>query len=89
VRWSPNEKLMYLNFFFGAGLTRAGQTVVVPTQRGQLFPALPPDGITLEEALKLPGARRLEVFPLPASVPEVFAYAKTVVQRNLYRIPLR
>lgn len=89
VRWSADEKLMYLDFFFGTALTRAGQDVVVPTLSGQLFPHRPQDGVTLDTALKLPGARRSDVFPQPSTVPGVFAYATLTVQRNIYRIPLQ
>ena len=87
VRWTPDGKTMYFNFFFGAG--RAGETVAVLTVPGQLFPPLPPQGLSLQEALKLPGAKHFDRFVSPSPIPGVFAYQKAVVQRNIYRIPLK
>jgi eukaryotic-like serine/threonine-protein kinase len=87
ARWSPDGKAMYFNFTFGAG--RAGQVVAVPTFPGRPFPALPPRGLTLDEALKIPGAKRMDRFMRPSPVPGIFAYVQTVAQRNIYRIPLK
>jgi Tol biopolymer transport system component/tRNA A-37 threonylcarbamoyl transferase component Bud32 len=87
VRWSPDGKMMYFSFAFGAG--RAGQVVAVPTLAGRMFPALPPEGLTLDEAVKFPGAKRFDRLVRFSPVPGVFAYQKQIVQRNIYRIPLR
>ncbi len=86
VTWSTDEKIIYFNFYFGPGHAR--QNVAVPTIAGSPFPQLPAHGLTFDEAIKLPGANRLEHSIVPAPVPGVFAYQKTIVQRNIFRIPL-
>jgi hypothetical protein len=87
VRWSPAGNMMYFNFAFGAG--RACKAVAVPILPGRLFSALPPDGLTLQELVNLPGAKRLDSFVRPSPLAGVLAYQKQMVQRNIYRIPLR
>ena len=56
-----------------------------------LRPHLPPLGIqNLSEALSFPGARVVERYDIsPGSDPSVYAYVKSTVHRNLYRIPLQ
>ncbi len=74
VRWSPDGKMMYFNFFFGAD--RNGQVVAVPTFPGRLFPILPPTGLTLNEAAKLPDAKRFDRFVRPSPVAGVIRVSK-------------
>jgi len=58
---------------------------------GQTLPELPPSGILgLDDAKALPGARLIDGWGvLPGPDPSVFAYVKTTVHGNLFRIPLR
>jgi Tol biopolymer transport system component len=87
IAWTGDEKTAYFDFFWGS--ERGGQAVAVPTVPGKPFPPLPAGGLTLESAMKLPGARRLDRFMRPSPLPGVFAYQKEIVQRNIYRIPLQ
>jgi hypothetical protein len=89
VRWSADGKFFYLGVQ-GRSLTSDGKTVAIPVPPGETLPQLPPAGILgLEEATALPGARVLDRWDIaPGPDPSVFAYTKTAVHRNLYRIPL-
>lgn len=87
VLWSPTGNLMYFNFTFGTDAAVEG--VALPTVSGSSFPALPPNGLTVQEAVKLPGAKRFDRWVQPSSAAGLFAYEKKIVQRNIYRIPLR
>jgi eukaryotic-like serine/threonine-protein kinase len=90
VQWSPDGKTML--FYFFTGTAKANQQIdeiAVPTLPGTMFPALPPDGVTFDTALKLRGAKPLETSITPSPQPGVYAYQKLVAQRNIYRIPVR
>ncbi len=87
VRWSPDSKTMYFNFPFGMG--RNTETIAIPNVLAPGAPALPPNGLSLEQAVKFPGAKRLDRIITPSAVSGVFAYEKFIVQRNIYRIPLQ
>jgi len=89
VDWAPDGRFLYL------GIQRAsraghGKTVALPIAPGESLPHLPPLGIqSLSEALSFPGARVVERYGIsPSSDPSVYAYVKSTVHRNLYRIPL-
>jgi hypothetical protein len=58
---------------------------------GETFPDLPASGIRGQaDAGAFPGARLIDGWGIsPAPDPSVFAYVKTTVHRNLFRIPLR
>ena len=55
-----------------------------------MFPTIPPGGFHSESELaKLPGVRIIEAFDgAPGPTPEVYAFSRATVQRNLYRIPI-
>jgi hypothetical protein len=55
-----------------------------------MFPDLPDSGIRgLDDAADFPGARIIEAIGIsPGPDPSVFAYVKTTVPRNLFRIAL-
>jgi hypothetical protein len=55
-----------------------------------MFPSLPDSGVRgLEDAAGLRGARIIEAYDIsPGADPSVFAYVKTTVHRNLFRIAL-
>jgi DNA-binding winged helix-turn-helix (wHTH) protein/Tol biopolymer transport system component len=89
VRWSADGKFLYVGVQ-GSSLTSAGKTVAIPVPTGKTLPELPPSGILgLEDAKALPGARVLDQWNIaPGPDPSLFAYTKTIVHRNLYRIPV-
>ena len=62
----------------------------IPLSGGRAFPKIPAGGFQSEaEIAKLPGARRIDAIDVALGPrPEVYAFARETVQRNLYRIPL-
>jgi hypothetical protein len=68
----------------------AGQTYIVPVAPGEALPPIPAGGFHSEEEIaRLPGARRIDaegVVPGPSA--SVYAFYRSTVQRNLYRIPI-
>jgi DNA-binding winged helix-turn-helix (wHTH) protein/Tol biopolymer transport system component len=90
VNWSPDGKFLYVGVE-RKSRTSQGKTLVIPVPPGQMFPELPETGIRgLADGSALRGARVLEGWNIaPGPSPSVFAYVKTTVHRNLFRIPLR
>jgi hypothetical protein len=82
IKWSRDGTLLFM--------TVSEQTYAVPVPRGRPLPKTPPTGFTSEaEIAALPGARRLDAADLaPGPTPDVYAFSRETVQRNLYRIPL-
>ena len=68
-----------------------GKTLAIPVPAGDTVPKLPSSGIRgIEDAKAIPGTRLLDGwFVSPGPDPFTFAYVKTTMHRNLYRIPLR
>jgi Tol biopolymer transport system component len=89
--WSPDGKLLFISAPTAATATRVtGRTYVVPLKPGQMFPAAPEGGFQAAADLeKLPGVRVIDAFDAaPGPAPEVYAFSRATVQRNLYRIPI-
>jgi hypothetical protein len=67
-----------------------GSTYFVPLAAGEIFPPFPPEGLHSErDVAKLPGARKLEAGAVPGPSPDVYAFHRQTIQRNLHRIPIR
>ena len=90
IRWAADGKFLYLNLQ-ASSQTSAGKTLVIPLPHGEVFPTLPPAGIRgLEDAPAFPGFHVIEASTIaPGPDPSIYAYVKTTVHRNLFRIPLR
>jgi Tol biopolymer transport system component len=90
VRWSPDGRLLYLVMRESGMSASVGQTYVVPLPPGRALPEIPPEGIqSAAEIAKLPGVRVMDVYDVaPGPTPEVYAFSRETVQRNLYRIPV-
>jgi hypothetical protein len=71
--------------------TSAGKTFAIPVPPGETFPDLPASGIRGQaDARTFPGSRVIEAWHIaPGPDPSIYAYVKTTVHRNLFRIPLR
>jgi Tol biopolymer transport system component len=82
VKWSPNGRLLFLR-------VESGSTYVVPLPPGRMLPVMPPGGFkSAAEIASLPGVRIIgSVSVAPGPSPEVYAFTRETVQRNLYRIP--
>ena len=91
LRWDPNRKFVYLSVYtaqLSAGA--AGRTYVLPVLPGKVFPHLPTDGFHSEkEIAAFPGVRVIEAADVwPGSSPDVYAFSRQDVYRNLYKIQL-
>jgi class 3 adenylate cyclase/Tol biopolymer transport system component len=65
-------------------------TYIVPLKPGQVLPPIPAGGFHSEDEIaRLPGARRIPAWPVALSPsPEIYAFYRGTIQRNLYRIPV-
>ncbi len=89
VRWAPDGKFLYL-WFHAWGGAQVQRTFALPVPAGRTLPLLPAAGLKSEaDATKWPGIRVIEQGRIaPGPNPSVYAFTKTTVHRNLYRIPL-
>ncbi len=89
VSWPPDGKFFYIGVERNSRTSR-GKTVAIPVPPGKSLPDLPPSGIRgLDDAAAFPGARVIDGYEIsPGPDPSIFAYVKTTVHRNLFRIPL-
>jgi Tol biopolymer transport system component len=83
IRWSRDGRLLFM--------TVSERTYVVPVPSGQPLPKTPATGFASgAEIAAVPGARVIDATdPAPGPTPDVYAFSRETVQRNLYRIPLR
>jgi hypothetical protein len=90
ARWGLNGRYFYLSFLRG-GDAGVGRTFVAPLTVGQILPDLPPSGLcSPEEAGRMPGWLTIE-HPesiVPGPTPSIYAFTRSLVHRNLYRIPV-
>jgi Tol biopolymer transport system component len=87
--WSPDGRF-FLILFEHPGVGASGRILALPMPPGKSLPDLPPAGIgAAYRGLAISGAR---LFERGAAAPgpdlTVYAYAKTNMYRNLFRIPL-
>jgi serine/threonine protein kinase len=82
IKWSPDGALLFM--------TVSRKTYVLPVPRGQPLPKTPPTGFaSTADVAALPGARVIDAAdPAPGTTPDMYAFSRETVQRNLYRIPL-
>jgi eukaryotic-like serine/threonine-protein kinase len=90
MAWSPDVGLLFISVPIAASASHVvGRTYVIPLSRGQMFPTIPQGGFSESELPKIPGVRIIDAFDgAPGPTPEVYAFSRTTVQRNLYRIPI-
>jgi hypothetical protein len=83
VLWDADGRFMYVS------VARSRKAKAIPLRNGEMIPPLPPTG-RAEDPTIFPEARLIdEFFISPGRDPSVYAYVKTAVHRNLFRIPLR
>jgi eukaryotic-like serine/threonine-protein kinase len=88
--WTPDGSYLVLDWW-GAGAMSAGRkTFAISLRAGRMLPPLPPNGIKSRSDLdSIPGLR---VIDQPGAVPgpdlATYAFTRTSVHRNLYRIAL-
>lgn len=91
VKWSPDGKLLFLPQGNSAYSGKTGNTYVIPAAPGRAWPEIPPGGFESEAQIaRLPGVRVINSPDVaPGPTPDVYAFSRETVQRNLYRIPVR
>jgi len=87
VDWAPDGKFFYVGLAPNSHTTRS-TTLAIPVPAGETLPKLPSSGFRgPEDAKSLSGTRDLDGWFLsPGPDPSIFAYVKTTMHRNLYRI---
>jgi hypothetical protein len=90
VSWALDGKALYF-FVRKSSLTDPGQTRVVPLRPGEMLPAMPPSGVrALDEPGLFPGSYLIDAYGVsPGPDASVYAYVKTTMTRNVFRIDLR
>jgi hypothetical protein len=91
LKWQPNGRFVYVSVYtaqMSAGA--AGRTYVLPVPPGKVFPYIPSGGFHSEaEIAALPGVRVIDAADVsPGPLPDVYAFSRQDVYRNLHRIPL-
>jgi len=89
ARWTLDGRFLVVDWG-GATLDSRRKTFAIPLRDGKMLPPLPPDGLnTLSDLAPFPGLHEVDA---PAAVfgPDLatYAFTRTSVHRNLYRIPL-
>jgi len=76
------------HMFFGDG--RATNAYFLRTESGRGLPKLPASGVlTARQFQALSNAKMVEAQVESAMTPDIYAYSRTRVRRNLYRIPIQ
>jgi DNA-binding winged helix-turn-helix (wHTH) protein/Tol biopolymer transport system component len=83
ARWAPDGTYLYVT-------VEPGATGAFPVPPGKMLPDLPSHGIrSLKEASALAGGLHIqETIAAPGLSPAVYAYVKTAMHRNLFRVPV-
>jgi Tol biopolymer transport system component len=92
--WSSDGRFFYvLNYIANsrsASVLTQGKALAIPVPPGKSLPDLPADGIDLTAPqVPIPGVRIIDhAIISPGPDPSTYAFTKTDLQRNLFRIPL-
>lgn len=85
LRWSSRGDTLWIT----GGAVPDGRSYIVPLPPGKMLPRVPPEGLVSNEVIAgLPGARSIDATGSPGPSPDVYAFERRTVQRNLYRIPI-
>jgi eukaryotic-like serine/threonine-protein kinase len=91
--WGSGGKFLYIRFR-KIGEMGGGNTIAIALPAGQELPELPPSGLrSAQDARGLNVVAEIDMtgktVMAPGPDPSVYAYSRTTVQRNLFRIPLK
>ena len=92
ARWQPDGRYFYLSVLTGMQSAGAyGKTYVLPVQQGGMLPNIPTGGFSSEAVVAaLKSVRVIDSADVaPGASPDVYAFSRQTIHRNLYRIPLR
>jgi dipeptidyl aminopeptidase/acylaminoacyl peptidase len=86
AEWAPDMRHFYVTLTF----RQEGQTTAIPVPEGKALPDLPPGGIrSVEEGIAMPKDLAVDQAQFaPGLSPSVYAYVKTAIHRNLFRVPV-
>jgi len=92
-QWGPGGKFLYIRFR-DIGYIAGGKTIAIALPAGKELPDIPPTGFNSPEDVKgVNVAAEIDMKDkttfAPGPDPSIYAYVKVIVQRNLFRIPLR
>jgi eukaryotic-like serine/threonine-protein kinase len=92
AQWQPDSRFFYLSVTTGFNSAGAyGKTYVLPVPHDKMLPDIPAGGFPSEAAVAaFPGVRVInsaDVAPGPA--PDIYAFSRQTIHRNLYRVPIR
>jgi hypothetical protein len=86
--WSPDGRQFNV-VLVGMAAAESKKTFAIPLPVGQVFPSLPPSGVRNEADVRaLKGVRVMDGINYFAPRASVYAFSRTTVHRNLYRIPV-
>jgi serine/threonine protein kinase len=85
VQWGPDDKVLHVTLELPSR-ARPGMELAIPLGPGGALPAFPESGLTSGSTMT--GARVVDSEMIPGPDPSTYAYVKTTVNRNLYRVPL-
>jgi eukaryotic-like serine/threonine-protein kinase len=90
AEWSADGKFLFLATDRSANAVQGGATYRIPLPPHKSLPEIPPGGFRSEaEIAALPGARLIDSPDVaPGPKPDVYAFSRANVQRNLYRVPV-
>jgi eukaryotic-like serine/threonine-protein kinase len=87
VRWSLDGRSIFI-VLLERNLVYA-QTYALPLPRGRWLPQSPVDGFTREaDMTKTSGGREIPSYAAPGPTSGTYAFVRSTVQRNLFRVPL-
>jgi eukaryotic-like serine/threonine-protein kinase len=92
VQWQPDGRFFYLSVRTGMQSAGAyGKTYVLQVPKGTMLPHIPAGGFASEAAVAtIPGVRVIDSADIaPGTSPDVYAFSRQTVHRNLYRVRLR
>jgi Tol biopolymer transport system component len=88
--WTPDRSFLLLEWWGNGPLDADRKTFAIPLKNGRMLPPLPADGIESRTDLDaIPGLRvidQISIVPGPGLAS--YAFVRTSVHRNLYRIPI-
>ena len=89
VAWDPSGKFLYVGVQPNSSVA-TGKTAVIPIPAQESLPELPEHGLDgLESARSLHGVQFVDGYEIsPGPSPDVFAYMKQTVHRNLMQVRL-
>jgi hypothetical protein len=92
AEWQPDCRFFYLSVLRGMQSAGAyGKTYVLPVPHGKMLPDIPADGFPSEAAVAaFPAVRAIDSADVaPGPAPDIYAFSRQTIHRNLYRVPLR